>query len=164
MCIARNGATPATHGKRGKADHKNCRLIVICNVSISTSREWTNPIKDGVLVPWKSLRLVLTLSRRMISSCVSGVDTNYIPRLSLAILAIDTHTSTDCSCDMDVELRDLNSASDCMALSVALQAARLTKLYRRITATCMRGTASEACWPCGYTPASQLDSACDGDD
>jgi len=40
MCIARNGATPATHGKRGKADHKNCRLIVICNVSISTSREW----------------------------------------------------------------------------------------------------------------------------
>lgn len=39
MCIVRNGATPATHGKRGKADHKYCRLIVICNVSISTSRE-----------------------------------------------------------------------------------------------------------------------------
>ena len=97
MCIARNGATPATHGKRGKADHKYCRLIVICNVSISTSREWANPIKDGVLVPWKSLRLVSTLSKRMSSSCVSGVDTNYIPRISLAILPIDTHISTDCS-------------------------------------------------------------------
>ena len=31
MCIARNGATPATHGKRGKADHK----WEICIVSIS---------------------------------------------------------------------------------------------------------------------------------
>lgn len=97
MCVARNRATPVTHGKRGKADHKYCRLIVICNVSISTSREWAIYRRDGVLVPWKSLRLVSTLSRRMISRCVSGIDTNYIPRLCLAILPIDTHISTDCS-------------------------------------------------------------------
>jgi len=98
MCIARNGATPATHGKRGKADHKYCRLIVICNVSISTSREVGKSLVEiGVLVPWKSLRLVSTLSKRMTLSCVSGIDTNYIPRLSLAILPIDTPISSDCT-------------------------------------------------------------------
>ena len=51
-----------------------------------------------------------------------------------------------------------------MALSVTLQAASLTKLYRRITPTCMRG--EQLVKHAGLVDilrGHKLDSACDGE-